>query len=750
MSQTYAQSYQRTLFLFQDEKELNSVLLEFFQHCLERMRMDPAGLFVIDDQKSQSVISQSLKAYLPKLKNVRKITFDDVFTVLGQTVDFLLIDLREEFIPNKINILLETVRGGGIIFILGLPYSEWVYSVNKNRFVQGEMLLPSAKRMKSVLLGWFLENIQKNSRCRTKDTSSSKVISEFNPMPYKINLKSQINSIAVTPEQKNVINSMTRIILNSKHPNSCSVLLANRGRGKSASIGLILSQVLSERGKQLYKVIISSPHPMNVQTLFNFLSRGLLSKNIRFHIIKQEGLISGIHTSRAKINYLWPSEIDNNLKTDLFVLDEAAAIPVDILKDTVKIKSKKIFVSTIHGYEGAGRGFQYKFLHYLQTQKQIRYDEFSLSQPIRFLSDDLIEELLNQSFLLNIDLESSKIDHQFLDRESFNLQVYEDPVYLFSEKGLPQLKQLFGLLVYSHYRNQPNDLLVLTDSGKHFLTGMYGKDSQNTTQLLVSNQLAKEGEMTDQEILRVTSGDFIQGNLISTIGIRHFSKELAKLRGLRIARIATHPSLMDKGFGRIAIELQNQLFSTYDWIGVSFGATVKLMKFWKKFDFKAVHIRPIKTPETGEWNIVVISPLSPSAKTIVNQASADFLLQFIALLNQSLYSMKPELVLQIIKTCNPIPNYEPPITSSGVYRLKNYLKGQINFLLAVDVIYELSIEYFVSSNVKKLSSSQELLLIARVLQGRTWGQTLSKTGLNWKAANRLLEKAVAKIAQDHI
>jgi tRNA(Met) cytidine acetyltransferase len=718
---------------------------------MELTHVSPAGIIVIDDKTPHSLFFRDLNRILSSLRNVNRISFDEVSTVLGQTVDFLFVDLRKDFIPNKINILLETVRGGGVIFIQGCPYSEWVYSINKKRGFLEKGSPEKIKSMKSILLSWFLENIKLNPQCNTSGPSSSEVIARFNPMPYSINLTTQIKDIPVTSEQKKAIKSIVDVISDSNHLNSCFILVANRGRGKSASVGLSISQVLSKRGMHSYKVIVSSPHPTNVQTLFNFLSRGLTYEKIKFRLIRRDGWISEIRiSSRVKIIYQWPSEINENLKTDLFVVDEAAAIPVGILKEIIRIKAKKIFISTIHGYEGAGRGFQHKFLHYLRKQKLIHYTEFSLNHPIRYLPGDSIEKLLNNTFFLDVELEQPKIDHKTLNKELIRLQEYKDPEYLFSEKGLSNFKQLFGLLIYAHYRNQPNDLLLLADSGKHFLAGIYGNDNQNNEKLLVSSQLAEEGEMTKQEILRVASGKFIEGNLISAVAIRHFSKEFASLRGLRIVRIAAHPSLVNKGFGRLAIELQNQIFATYDWVGVSYGATVKLMKFWRKFDFRSIHIRPIKTPETGECNIVVIHPISPLATSIINQASSDFLLQFLALLKQSLHSMKPELVIQILKSCSLIPDYKPKITSSGAFRLKNYLKGNINFLLAVDVIYELTTKYFVSPKTIKLSPSQEALLITRILQGRTWGQTLSKTGLNWKAANGLLEKAVVKIAQDYM
>ncbi|MFW9904057.1 MAG: GNAT family N-acetyltransferase [Candidatus Thorarchaeota archaeon] len=742
MSQGYTQSYQRTIFLFTNEKEAISVFSKFLQHCVKIKQVNPSGLVILEEEKSP--ISQSLNRFLPLLSGVKRITINDIDTILGQTVDFLFIDLRTDFIPNNVNIQLEAVRGGGLIFILGLPNSEWLYSINQNFDHKKEF---SGK--KSILLSWFLKHVENNSQCITEKVDFREVIARFNPMPYKINLSDQINHFPVTFEQKNMITRIFDIYFDSKYPNSCSIVLANRGRGKSASIGLLLSQILINKGKQPFRALVSSPRLTNVQTLFDFLSRGLISENIKFRKTTQKRLVSGIYTSdKSRITYIWPSEITDNLNIDLFVVDEAAAIPVAILKKIAKISTKTIFLSTIHGYEGAGRSFQHKFLQYMRRQKQYYYSEYTLHHPIRYMQGDSIEKLLNDCFLLDVELDPQILDIKTIERKSVKLQVYKDPEYLFSDDGLPHLKQLFSLLIYAHYRNQPNDLLVIADSGKHFLTGLYTR-SDGKENLLVSSQLAEEGGMKRDEIQEIASGKFIKGNLISTVSIRHFSAEFAKLHGLRIVRIAVHPSIVDKGFGRLAVELHDQLYSSYDWVGVSYGVTVKLMKFWRKFNYKPVHIRPIQTLETGEWNIIAIHPLKSSAETIVNQASADFLLQFIALLKQSLHSMKPELVVQIIKSCSLIPEYKPKITSSGKIRLRNYLKGNLNFLLAVDVIYDLSTKYFTSRTIN-LSPSQEALLITRILQGRTWGQTLSKTGLKWKTANSLLEKAVAKLEQEYL
>ena len=172
---------------------------------MESKHTSPVGIIVIDDKTSHSLFFRDLNRFLSSLRNVNRISFDEVSTVLGQTVDFLFVDLRTDFIPNKINVLLETVRGGGVIFILGCPYSEWVYSVNKKRAFLEKGPPAKIKRMKSIFLGWFLENIKFNSQCKTSVSSSSEVVARFNPMPYSINLTTQIKDIPVTSEQKKVV-----------------------------------------------------------------------------------------------------------------------------------------------------------------------------------------------------------------------------------------------------------------------------------------------------------------------------------------------------------------------------------------------------------------------------------------------------------------------------------------------------------------------------------------------------------------
>lgn len=63
--------------------------------------------------------------------------------------------------------------------------------------------------------------------------------------------------------------------------------------------------------------------------------------------------------------YLKPGQIPHN--PDLLVIDEAAAIPLNLLKPMVmSARTTTIISSTIHGYEGTGRSLSIKLIEGLR------------------------------------------------------------------------------------------------------------------------------------------------------------------------------------------------------------------------------------------------------------------------------------------------------------------------------------------------------------------------------------------------
>ena len=738
--------YQRSIYLYFNEKIACETFLKFSTELKKVGKTSLRGIIASDDIN----LFKEEKLFLESILNIETISYDESYRILGQSFDFLILDLRRVFNPNKICQFIESVRGGGLIFIIGSKYPEWLSQVNNDKFYQyskaNHSNINSQIKDKSYLLNWFIINLKEKFQFKCDFTDTRKIFQSFNSMPSDYNLDQNFNDILVSKDQIEILNKFETKLPKSLNQNTCMIITADRGRGKSAVIGLALAKFLIETPNKGLNIIISAPDVRNTQTIFELTSFYCSLKGIHYTSKKRDQWITEVKIGlNGKIGFVNSSNLESIKRIDLLVIEEAATLSVDLLKSLFKLNIPKILVSTIHGYEGSGRSFQIKITNPLKRQKKINYNHYTLKQPIRYVEDDKVENFLN--FVFFLDAEPAFINKELLKKigRSFSLIQYTEVGKHLIENNYHVLQDHIGILVYSHYRNQPNDLLVLCDSGTHFLTGLKLTFDENTHFLLASTQFSQEGGMNDYSIAYVDSGNFIEGNLIPTVAIRHFSRDFAKLKGLRIARIAVHPEFINQGYGRKNIELILDHFNQYDWIGVSFGANAKLVKFWGKFGFYSVHIRPTKTPETGEWNLIMIKPQSDQSKEIITQASRDFIVQFIELLKQSLHSMSYELVQEILKSCSSHSQYKPHISHSGKLRIENYLAGHINFLLAVDVMYEFSKTYFICQNLPSLSSAQEGLLITRILQGRSWGQTRGKSGLDWQTAHALMRKAIQKL-----
>lgn len=728
---------QRSLFLFNSVDNCIISLKSFLEFLLKTDILDINGGIYLEKTFPAGDASLELQEILAKFPNVIEFKLDDMRGNLGITLDFVVLDIRINFSPNIIISLIETVRGGGFIVLIGLNETSWLDSVNRTYFPH---------TTKSYLLKWFLTRIKLTKNCYLVFDEKINFQMYFKQHTFTENLTTSVNSYPVTHDQKKIIEKLSIDLSRRKKDNKINFVIADRGRGKSAAIGLAICNLITNSPHKPVRVIISSLTPRNLESFFQTIEKYSKTQNIKIILKKRKGLIHGINFSNgSRIVYNPPTLNLKDIKCDTLIIDEAAAFPQDKLNEILNLRVKRIFISTIHGYEGTGRSFQYKIVSQVKKRSRIRFEIHKLEIPIRYSLEDSIEKLVNQTFLL--DIESPIYEGKISDIKKQHLEfaIYRNSADFFNENYISKLREIMGVLMYAHYRNQPNDLLLIADSNRHFLASLEYTPESAEKQVLLAFQLAEEGNMSQEIIDKALEGDYIHGELIPTLALRQFSFDFASLRGIRIVRIAAHPDYINKGLGRIAINHLLEEFKTYDWIGVSFGASLKLIKFWRKFGFSIVQIRPNRSKETGEWNVVFLKPLSTSASKIIDQVSQDFIFQFIPLLNQSLFEMKPELAVEILRSCSSTTTYKPVITGSGKYRLERYIQGHLNFLLAVDVLQELTISYFVNPKQIKLSSAQELILTSRILQGRTWSQSLGKTGLSREATFGLLRKGIKKI-----
>ena len=265
-------------------------------------------------------------------------------------------------------------------------------------------------------------------------------------------------------------------------------------------------------------------------------------------------------------------------QAELVIIDEAAAIPLPLVKNL--IGPYLVFMaSTINGYEGTGRSLSLKLIQQLResTRPSLTKDvstanndttatasstkktthkappkvrtlrEIKLETPIRYSAGDKIEKWLNGILCLDATI-VPKSSHQGCPHPSTCELFYVSRDTLFSYHPASEvfLQRMMALYVASHYKNQPNDLQLLSDAPAHHLFVLLPPikdDESHLPEPLVVLQVALEGNISKQAIMDgLSRGSRAGGDMIPWLVAQQFQEsKFALLSGARVVRIATHP-----------------------------------------------------------------------------------------------------------------------------------------------------------------------------------------------------------------
>ena len=371
------------------------------------------------------------------------------------------------------------------------------------------------------------------------------------------------------------------------------IVTAKRGRGKSALAGLFAKQQVAQN----QPVILTAPNKSAVN-IFNAFAE-------------------------AEITFMSPDELSQNLSEApqqfanhwLFV-DEAAMIPLDILFRLTKAFKRVVLTTTIHSYEGTGRGFLLKFM--AKTDRTLRH--FELFTPLRWQADDKLEAFIDD--LLLCDCEDR------LPQPPYDVALAE-LIQISHCKRIPhdQIESVYGLLTLAHYRTSPLDLRRLLDAPQQQFYLAQAHDA-----LLGCVWAVPEGGMADNNTLicQIRRGERRpRGNLVAQmLCFQAGLEEACALRSLRISRIAVQPNWQQQGLGqRLIAQMKQQQIkqqSAVDFLSVSFGYTPELLAFWQKCGFVLVHFSESKEASSGCYSVVALCPLSEEGRAFVQQAEKQF------------------------------------------------------------------------------------------------------------------------------
>ena len=260
------------------------------------------------------------------------------------------------------------------------------------------------------------------------------------------------------------------LLINSFQTNTSqiSIITADRGRGKSALLGMLAAEWLEAVSVQddqllpgsvkspdcvLPKIIVCGPARRATDVLFKHLkahTTGSNSKSVEFY--PPDKLL----TTRPE--------------SDLVIVDEAARLPLPQLKSLIEQNPRIVLASTVHGYEGAGRGFAVRLSDWLK-RKGYRHQQLTLSAPIRWLQQDALETLCNEMFLFKATLPENVAD---IRPQHCQLKTIS-PAELVRDDKL--LEHCFALLLQAHYRTRPTDLQHLLSQGNLRLNILQHKET---------------------------------------------------------------------------------------------------------------------------------------------------------------------------------------------------------------------------------------------------------------------------------
>ncbi len=512
--------------------------------------------------------------------------------VLGQTFGMCVLQDFQSITPNILARTIETVEGGGIVVLLikTLDSLKQLYSMAMDihsryrteahtdvvgRF--NERFMMSLAHCQTCLVvddELNILNISSHARNITKVSFDGKPVTKKSnddddddsdddseqkddlPVifendhalsPSEVELKELKHSLrdtqpvgcllelARTLDQGKAILTFAEAIT-EKSLKSTVALMAARGRGKSAALGISLACAVAYGYSNIF---VTAPTPENLKTLFEMVVVGFgalgYKEHMDYEVVESTNpklnhavvRINVFKSHRQTIQYILPQDSHKLSQCELLVIDEAAAIPLPLVQRL--FGPYLVFLaSTVNGYEGTGRSLSLKLIKTIRDHSSQAHlsalssqnsaslanvssvaasamndptakttvatssaivsaslrgrtlREITLIEPIRYAANDPIEAWLNDLLCLNCATQVPKLlraaGGSGVPHPSQCELFYVDRDTLFSHHKMSEafLQRMIALYVSSHYKNSPNDLQLMSDAPSQHLFVLLG------------------------------------------------------------------------------------------------------------------------------------------------------------------------------------------------------------------------------------------------------------------------------------
>ncbi|VAW46276.1 tRNA cytosine(34) acetyltransferase [hydrothermal vent metagenome] len=673
----------------------------------------------------EKTLQKAIKATIKTIEHTR------ISELLGQETDSVVIDVQTGLNANTLGIASGMIRAGGLLILFTPDVDIWTTLANPDN----QRFLNSPYRIKDAS-PYFTQHLMQQWQADSKtpaiwlhelndDTNTSFILPKA--MQTTLNKKTKnFPPPLPTEDQVQAIQTIDSVAFG--HRKRPLVLSADRGRGKTSVLGLSAIHCLME-GKS--HIVLTASRLEQTKIAFIQADQALSTLQATQPIIitlQQAGCIAFELGGQSKrLEFIAPDRLIIEATTaDVLMVDEAAHLPTPMLTELLMQHHRMVFATTLHGYEGSGRGFELRFKETL-NQLTPEWKSFHLNTPIRWAKHDPLEVAINHALFLDVpEHPTQSLDYTSMNvLVDSNVELTEIPVASFLT-DTQQFYNLFRLLVQAHYQTSPNDLQLLLSAPN--LKIIVAKQNE---QLIGAVLCIEEGK-----IMPTTKR--VHGHLVPQLLVKHYAmSDFLMLNSWRIMRIAVHPQVQREGVGKQLLNYVNHLAIQHriDYLSSSFGAHKTLLPFWFQQNYLPVHVGIKRDKSSGSHNMVVTKALTPMAQQALASIQRAFQTQFPHLLMESLPYFSATMILEVLKTFRF--KISPPYLEEAV----NYFRfGQRAYESVSGLLWEWSIR---NGHVLALAPDNiQAIWCDKVLKKQSWSMVAQQHKL---AGRKGVENALIDI-----
>lgn len=625
--------------------------------------------------------------------------------LMGTTQSVVVLDLHPTAQPNIIGRSIGAVDGGGLAILLTPSLSAW--PSHRDTFDDGLVVEPFTidavrggfkRRLVQALRshpGIAIVDVDAETINRNGITGATSVEAppEPDPPPTSVRFHARCYDRCVTRDQAQILSIFERL---GRAPVAI-VISADRGRGKSSVAG-IAAAALAQEGLDIG---VTAPERANLHAFVDRvveISGEEISTEWEEYSFPDGGTITILEPLEA-------AEAAEDDAFDVLFADEAAGLPVRTLERCLACPHVA-FTTTRHGYEGAGHGFSTRFREKLVTSDR-ELIERQMSTPIRYARGDPIEAWVNRVLLLDArPAVEDAVSDATLDETDV---VFLTPDIL--EDDSERLREVMGLLATAHYRTEPDDLARVLDAPNLSVVALEWNGRVVTVALV-----AREGDLFPQRAEAAYRGERLRGNMLPDLFCTVYRRpDLAVRAGLRIVRIATHPSTRRRGFAsRLLAAIRTEFGPEISWIGTGFGATPDILAFWTENDYRPIGISASRNPASGAHSVYLLDGNTTDPDVLEDLSNA-FPNRVRDSLSDVHRSVDPAVVASLLRASD---GHRAIHLSDDQWRgLVAAADGPGRYDLNPGPARELVMHGLIDG---ELEATVEQLLVVKILQGRSW------------------------------